>query len=59
MKIEVTVNPQRHWKLFIDGKQPMYIGCTSKDSVKRYLKKHYNINLLIDKNIIRNYIEYT
>ncbi|MES2287518.1 MAG: hypothetical protein V4547_17620 [Bacteroidota bacterium] len=59
MNIEVIFNGgPKTWNLLIDGKCPLNSFQRGKDYIKHYLKKNYGIDLLTDKNIKRNYIEY-
>ncbi len=59
MEIVVNFNStSKIWNLLIDGKSPLNSFQKCKGYIRTYLKKNYNIDLLTDKNIKRNYIEY-
>lgn len=58
MEIRVSIDTRKCWSLLIDGKNPLNVFQQHKPYIKGYLKKHYGIDLLTDKNIVRNYTEY-
>lgn len=58
MEIRVSIDTRKCWSLLIEGKNPLNVFQQDKLYIKYYLKKHYGIDLLTDKNIVRNYTEY-
>jgi len=61
LEIVVNIDSRKCWRLLIDGKNPMNFAQTNfggKITIKRFLKRNYDIDLLSDTTIKRNYTEF-